>query len=290
MSEEAAAPVEGGQGEATVAPEAAPTAEPSPAAEAPKYGIEDEDLRGWVEAKFNGAEPTLEKIAGSYRNLEKVVGADRAGRVIEIPGPDAEPDAVVEVFNRLGRPEKAEGYDLPVPEGDDGKMAEWARGVFHEANLTAKQAAAVAEKWNEYVGELVDTVATHDATTAANAERELRKEWGAAYDQKVRGVDQAAGKLGMTPEQLEGLRNSMGPVAAMKFVDGLAGRLGEDRMDFDGEAGTGALTPNAAMRELQKLGTDKEFMAAWMDKNHPSHEWAVEKKQNLARMAAGQAA
>ena len=290
MSEEAAAPAEGGQGEATVAPEAAPVAAPSPTAEAPKYGIEDEDLRGWVEAKFNGAEPTLEKIAGSYRNLEKIVGAEKADRTITLPGPDAEPDEVAAVFNRLGRPEKAEDYELPVPEGDDGKMAEWARGVFHEANLTAKQAAVVSEKWNQYVASMQQNASQDNQVRAADAERELRQEWGAAYDQKVRGIDQAAVQLGLKPEQLEGLRESMGPVAAMRFVDGLAGKLGERPVDRAGETDGGALTPLAALNELKRLGTDKEFMDAWMDKSHPSHSWAVDKKQRLSKMAAGQAA
>jgi len=286
MAEEAGSAPEAGN----PAPEAAPAPVNAPAEQSSwADAVQDESLRGWVEAKglHNAG---IENVVKSYHNLEKLIGADKADRTVMLPGPDAEETELDAFYQRLGRPEKAEQYDLPVPEGDDGKMADWARGVFHKAGLSDKQAQAVASAWNEYVGGMQQEQVQVAQQSAQEAEASLRKEWGAAYDQKVRGIDHAAGKLGMTPEQLEGLRNSMGPVAAMKFVDGLAGKLGEDRMDFDGEAGTGALTPNAAMRELQKLGTDKEFMAAWMDKNHPSHKWAVEKKQNLARMAAGQAA
>jgi len=292
---EGEAPADGGQG-GNEAPAAAPQGEAPEATQAtgePTTAVpafEDAELGEWVKAKFNGAEPTIEKLAGSYRNLEKIVGADKAGRTLTIPGPDAEPDEVASVFAKLGKPEKPDGYELPVPEGDDGKMAEWARGVFHEANLTSKQAQAVAEKWNEYIGSMRQNAEQDNQVRAADAERELRQEWGAAYDQKVNGIDQAAAQLGLKPEELNGLRNSMGPVAAMKFVDGLAGKLGERPVDRAGESDGGALTPMMAQSELQRLGTDKEFMDAWMNKNHPSHKWAVEKKQRIAKMAAGHGA
>lgn len=287
MSEEAAAPAEGGQGEATPQPEAsAPSEAPSPTA-----SIADDDLRGWMEAKFNGAEPTLEKVASSYRNLEKLVGAEKADRTVTLPGPDAPETEVDAFYQRLGRPEKADGYELPIPEGDDGKMGEWASGVFHKAGLSQKQAATVAEAWNEYVASTQGEAAQKNQHDAQQAEAALKKEWGAAYDQKIAGIDRAAISLGMNEEQLEGLRSAMGPVAAMKFVDSLATKTGEAPIDMEGNPSeTGMMTPGAARQELGRLGTDKDFMEAWMNKNHPSHQWAVDKKQRLAKMAAGNAA
>lgn len=293
MSEEAAAPADGGQGEATPAPEAqsTPEADPAPVEASSAAPIADEDLRGWVEAKFNGAEPTLEKVASSYRNLEKLVGAEKADRTVTMPGPDAPEDEVSAFYQRLGRPEKADGYELPIPEGDDGKMAEWAKGVFFEAGLSDKQAAMVAEKWNEHVGSMQTESNQKAQQSAQQAEAELKKEWGATYDQKVAGIDRTAIALGMNEGQLEGLRSAMGPVAAMKFVEGLASKVGEAPIDMDGApSGDGMMTPAVARQELGRLGTDKEFMDAWMNKSHPSHQWAVDKKQRLAKMAAGQAA
>jgi hypothetical protein len=280
-SVEAGNPVSEAAPEPTPAPEAQPAA---PEAAAPFYsGFQNEELRGFVENK-GVKEP--EQLASMYHNLEKMMGADKAGRTVVLPGPDADEAALGEFYGKLGRPEAPDGYELPVPDGDDGKMAEWAQGVFHEAGLTAKQAALVSEKWNARVGEMVNGQQAEAQQTAEQAEAELKKEWGAAYDQKVAGVENAAVALGMSENELLGLRASMGPAAAMKFVDSLAGKLGEDTVE-NGEPMDGALTPAGANEALARLGTDRDFMAAWMDKNHPSHKWAVEHKSKLARQAAG---
>lgn len=290
MAEEAAAldaaPTE------TAPTEMAPSA-PAPveaATTSPLDGFQDATLRDYAVGKgFDKA--GLEGVVKSYSHLEKLMSADKAGRTVVMPGPEADETVMNDFYTKLGRPEKAEGYELPVPEGDDGKMADWAKGVFHEAGLTAKQAAIVSEKWNAHMGAMQGDATLVAEQSSQQAEAELKREWGAAYDQKVNGINQAASNLGMSEDQLSGLNASMGPVAAMKFVDSLAGKLGERPVDVGGEElGSGMLTPQMASQELQKLGTDKDFMDAWLNRMHPSHKWAVEKKQNLSKMAAGQAA
>jgi len=271
--------------EGTPAPEAAPEAAPESKSDW-MSGIEDEGLRGWVESKgFNNG--SVENVLKSYHNLEKVMGADKAGRTVVLPGPDADEAALNEFYTKLGRPEKPE-YDLPVPDGDDGRMAEWAKPVFHEVGLTEKQAIALSEKWNEYVGGMQTQSAEAERARGDEAERELRREWGATYDQKITQIDKAAEKLGMSTEQLSGLRSSMGPAAAMKFVANLADQIGEASFDNDGEPENGNLmSPSRAQEELAKLNMDKDFMEAWLNRTHPSHQWAIERKQNLSKMAAG---
>jgi len=250
-------------------------------------GVSDPDIRAYAETKgFHNT--TVDNVVKSYQNLEKIMGADKAGRTVVLPGLDADEQTLGDFYTKLGRPEKADGYELPVPEGDDGKMADWAKGVFYEAGLSDKQAKMVAEKWNEYVGGAVATASEQSQAASQEAESTLKKEWGAAFDQKVAGIARAAKQLGMSDDQLTGLRNSMGPVAAMKFVDNLASKLGEAPMDNDYINPTGGmLTPAAAKVELSKLSLDKEFMTAWLDRSHPSHKWAMEKKQNLSKMASG---
>lgn len=288
------APAEGGQGEATAVVaehDAAPA--PSVSTETPALqvasGFSDNDLQEWVQSKFNGSTPSVEQLAGSYRNLEKMVGADRAGRTVVLPGPDADEAEMAAFYEKMGRPESADGYELPVPEGDDGAMAEWARGVFHGAGLTPKQAQQISEAWNDHVANISQSSAQQSEQSAADAMAELKREWGAAYDQKTASIEHAARALELSDDDLNGLRSSMGPANAMRFVDKLASKLGEDVV-LEGEAAGGALTPQSAHMEIQKLGTDPEFMKAWMDRGHPSHKWAVEHKANLARMAAGRAA
>lgn len=265
------------------APVAAPAPAPAAAEAAPFYStFENEDLRAFAENK-GVKEP--EQMASMYHNLEKMFGADKAGRTVVLPGPDADADAMGEFYGKLGRPETAEGYALPVPEGQDGAMAAWAGGVFHKHGLTPAQAQGVAAEWNEHVAAMSGAAAAESGETAANAEAELRREWGAAYDQKMTGMDSTAAALDINTDQLLGLRSAMGPAAALRFVDQLASKLGED-MVVNGESAEGALTPASAIEAMNAMWGDPEVSKALMDRGHPQHKAMVAKKSALAQQAA----
>ena len=101
------------------------------------------------------------------------------------------------------------------------------------------------------------------------------------------GIDVAAHKLGFTEDQLGALRVAMGPVEAMKFVDGLNTKMGDHDFDEGEKIIPGHKTPEQAKEELDQLTMNKEFMDAWMDGAHPGHKTAVEKKASLARLVSG---
>ena len=129
--------------------------------------------------------------------------------------------------------------------------------------------------------------ADEKALSATAAEEQLRKEWGAAFELKVAQIDVVAHKLGFTDVQLNGLRETMGPVEAMKFVDGLNTKIGDHNFDEGEKITPGHKTPEQAKEELAQLTMNKEFMDAWMDGTHPGHKTAVEKKAALARLVSG---
>ena len=267
------------------APVAAPAAAPvaAPVADAPFYsGFENEELRGFVE---NKGMKTPEQLATSYHNLEKLMGADRAGRTVVLPGLDADETSMSEFYSRLGRPETADAYDLPVPEGQDRSTAEWASGVFHQYGLTQAQARGVAGAYNVRLAEAGATAEQTNTQTEDEAVRELRRDWGAAYDQKVAGIETTAVALGMQHEQLLGLRASMGPAAAMKFVDHLASKLGEDTV-VNGESAESTMTPGNASEAIKAMWRDPETNKALMERNHPQHQIALDKKSALSKLVA----
>ena len=80
----------------------------------------------------------------------------------------------------------------------------------------------------------------------------------------------------------------MGPVEAMKFVDKLSSQLGDDLVHTGESQITNAMTPAAAKSELAELSGNKEFMEAWLNKQHPGHDNAVAKKSRLARFMVGE--
>ena len=245
--------------------------------------IQNENLRGWAETKGfqNG---TTENVLNSYRNLEKLFGADKAGHTIMLPTDDTTPVQHSEFFTKLGRPEEAVGYELKPAEGEDTKFAEWAGATFHKAGLSKVQATAIASAWAEFSGAHIQTSKDDAEIATTNATAALKKEWGAAFDQKVAKIDQTAAALGMTDDQLTGLRTAMGSVEAMKFVDSLGAQIGDDVIESGEGQVTGLMTPAAARAALDVLTGNKEFNEAWLDKMHPNHKNVVARKSELSRM------
>jgi len=73
----------------------------------------------------------------------------------------------------------------------------------------------------------------------------------------------------------------------MKFVDGLNTKIGDHSYDEGEKIIPGHRTPAQAKQELADLTMNKEFQDAWMDRQHPGHKAAVEKKAALARLVTG---
>ena len=250
-------------------------------------GVQDPATKAWAEAKGlqNGS---FENVLGSYHNLEKMVGADRAGRTVTVLGDDATQEQKDEFYTKLGRPAEATEYSVALPEGatDDTRLNMMRNKAF-ELGITDAQFAGLAEADMAYISAVNQGVADKATVSAADAEAQLRTEWGAAFDLKVAGIDVAAHKLGMSDDQLNGLRESMGPVEAMKFVDGLNTKMGDHSFESGESVTPGHKTPEQAKQELGELTMNKEFMDAWLDKQHPGHGAAVEKKAALARLMTG---
>lgn len=233
--------------------------EPPASSEHWTTAIEAEDVRGWLQTK--GYE-SLEAASRAHWQLEKLRGVPE-DRLLTIPKDDADPEIWNKVWNRLGRPENADGYNLPVPEGDDGEFSKAASAWFHEAGLSKDQAQSLAAKWNEHQTQII---ADHEAATAEadkKAMTDLRREWGNAFDQNTAIVDRAARTFGMAEEQLLGLKAAMGATGAMQFLYNVGSRLGED-VFTTGEGPEGfALTPEGAKARRAELLKDKDFQERW---------------------------
>lgn len=199
-------------------------------------------------------------IIKSYRNLEKLTGVP-PDQILKLPKGD-DPAAWNDIYNRLGRPEKADGYKIPVPEGDSGEFAKTAAQWFHDAGLTQAGATKLANKWNEYVAS--QKTAQEEAVKLRDMQEvaALKQEWGVDYDRYTGVVDKAAEVFGMTPPQLLALKSVMGPKAAMQFMRNVGAKLGaEDKTFHDGSSSTGfnSMSPEQARSEIARLQRDRAF-------------------------------
>lgn len=291
----AGSPAGGAAGDAGAAPAGTP-ASSAPAGANGQPGAAQADAFNWQTLGLDPEANTLvaerqwkhpNDVIKSYRNLEKLTGVP-ADQIIKLPKGD-DPKAWNEVYTRLGRPEKAADYKLPVPEGQDGAFAKTAAEWFHEAGVTQAGATRLASKWNEFQAaqqqRQTEQLAARD-TEQVNA---LKSEWGANYDRLAGQVDKAAETFGMTPEQLAALKQVMGPKDAMQFLQKIGSKLGvEDGQFHDGASNQGFnnMSPEQAQAEIQRLQKDKLFAQEFNSKDPRVKSEARQKMARLSVIAA----
>jgi hypothetical protein len=226
-------------------------------------------------------------VIKSYRHLEKLTGVP-ADQIIKLPKGD-DPKAWNEVYTRLGRPEKAADYKLPVPDGQDPTFSKTAADWFHEAGVTQAGATRLATKWNEF--QAAQQKAQTEQLAARDTEQvnALKSEWGANYDRLAGQVDKAAETFGMKPEQLAALKQVMGPKEAMQFMQKIGSKLGvEDAQFHDGAApqGFNNMSPEQAQAEIKRLQSDKLFAQEFNSKDPRVKSEARQKMARLSVIAA----
>ena len=123
----------------------------------------------------------VENLARSYVNAQRLIGADK----LPIPVNPTDED-LDNIYNRLGRPENAEGYQIAV----DGNIvtedvAKTYADIAHKLRLTPEQASGVLEYYKSTSMANVETMQKADAEIRERTENELKQEWGANYERNI---------------------------------------------------------------------------------------------------------
>lgn len=265
-----ATPADGGQGAA--APAAAPVSAPAAPAAAPAPALSwlpgaDEATVGYVQNK-GWSEPG--QVLEGYRNLEKLLGADRAGSTLIVPKADAPAEEWGKVYDRLGRPADPAGYNIDVPENIGSKdFARAAAAKFHELGLSQKQGEQLAAWWNSQATEAMTAQQQAAQERFTADDMALKRDWGAAYTQNLNQAQAAFRGLGVTAEQVDALSQAWGHKATMEFFQKIGSRMGEDSFvtgDKTEKFGQ-AMTPGQAKAEIDKLRQDKGFTAKLLNRD-----------------------
>ena len=217
-----------------------------------------------------------------------MIGADK----LAIPGKWANDDDWSNVYSKLGRPENADGYKLELKEGAkvDKDIDAWYRGLAHKAGLNDRQANTIFQEYMSKEAELKAANAPPSPEDVeiikGEAELALKKEWGKAYDNKMKEARNVLAEFAPKDfDQLvtqEGLPLGNDPV----FIKTLAnigsyitGKLGEDKMIGGKEAQQ--YTPADAEKEIAALRGDPRDGGPYWDKKHPDHMRTVQQVQEL---------
>ncbi len=210
-------------------------------------------------AKANGYKSVADALTNT-RELQKYLGADKAGRGIVVPKDEADAEGWGQVYAKLGRPETPEGYGLDKLEGADPAFAGEAAKAMHELGLSASQATKLAEWWGKQSTASVEASQAKFLETAAADMTKLEQEWGKAAEQNKAVAARGAKALGFTREELDQIERAVGTRALMERFLSVGAKLGEDAMPGGGGAAAG-LTMDGAKAQIEAKMNDKAFMA-----------------------------
>ena len=201
-------------------------------------------------------------------------------------------------MKELGWPEASTDYsmgDFVVPEhlGWDDQFQGEINEAFHGAGLTKEQyakampaAVAVFER---------QQVALVEASNADSAEKmaALRTEYGGAFDSKMNAGTRALGAIyGEDADRIMKMVLADGTVLGndVAFVKGIIEMgethyVGDGLIDSDGVKLDGVMTPAAALAEIERLKSDKEFRKAYTTRKDIGHAEANKRMDHLFMMA-----
>lgn len=184
-----------------------------------------------------GGDPAATPSAPAAEPTPSLLGGQPAPEAQAAPEPflaalpeEGDAEGWAQVYAKLGRPESADGYELPVPEGQDGEFAKTTAAWMHEAGLNKQQAQALATQWNAFQAQQAEQM---QAAVQKQLEADIaavKQEWGADFDAKKAVMSQAVNTFA-PPEFIEmldksGLINS--PVIAKMFLK-IGEAIGEDK-------------------------------------------------------------
>lgn len=231
----------------------------------------DDATVGYVQNK-GWTEPT--QVLDGYRNLEKLLGADKANNAVIIPKADADPKDWANVYDRLGRPTGPDGYKVALPEGADAEFQKNISAKFFELGLTKTQ----GEAFSNWLHEAVSTGKQQQEVQTLQMRQqemiELQAEWGAAFNQNKAAVETGMLRLGVDEATADKIGDAIGWRAALNLFAKIGNQIGEPKF-VSGEERTGfnsAMTPAQAQARINELRADPAWSKAYLSGGPNSKE------------------
>jgi len=240
--------------------------------------IPEEPVRETMRAK-NYSNPN--EVAMAYHNLLKLQnGNPEVTSVPKADAPQAEWDAF---YNKLGRPESPDKYELKPGEGVavDQPTLEFGKKLFHKLGAPPAKAQEAVDEWNKFVGEQMAARVEADRVANEQALAALETKWGAELK-----ANQAAGlrvikSLKLDPALLEGVEKSVGLAPVVELLAAIGRRSDEGAGPLGGTSGDPTNPANMSQEAIKNAISTLQADAAYNDAKHPGHGQAVERMAQL---------
>lgn len=238
-------------------------------------GIEGEDLghlqnRGWDKLP---ADKAAVEAYRAFRSAEGRLGVP-ADRLVTLPKDTADDAGWKSVWQKLGAPEKPEGYkfDGVKLSSDDATKAfvDHMRGVAAQANMPAQMAEAVAKAAAEHFVNRDTAAATELQAKVKNDEDAIKANWGSNFDANKFVADRGAAvlaekmgaRLGVKLPELMQLAKDNGLLEVASELMRVVGvGYGEDKLiRATGAGGNEAMTKDQATVRKEELFRDQGWV------------------------------
>ena len=260
--------------EATIAP----STETQPAAKTWKEAISEEFRNDPNIEKFT----EIDALAKSYINATQMIGKDK----VAVPNKNSTEDQWNEVYDKLGRPESADKYSLnaksEVVPIDEQAIKQFAENA-HQLGLNNKQAQGILEFYKNNMEGTAQQSKIDTETAQAQAEQQLRQEWGRDFEGKVKQAG-ALAKANINPEVLDmtlsnGTRLGDHPEIIKGFAK-IAGMMQEDKIVAT--ESENAQSVSNIEEEIASMVNDRS--SPYWNKGHPDHDKMVQQVYTLREM------
>ena len=221
----------------------------------------DDDSTGFIQNK-GWKEPS--DVLGAYRELESFRGVP-ADQLIKMPKDYTDPEAWGEIYNKLGRPEDAAGYQFNNYEAPEGIIdgTDDFRALAHKHGLSQNQAAGIHQEWNDMMAaqfnEMNDAQSQEIESQSQVDMQNLQKEWGNDYEKNIAIGQQAVQRFDIDQEILGGIESAIGTKATMELMAKLGAGIGEAGFVNGQSSGAGVMTKEMAGAKLMELRGNEDF-------------------------------
>ena len=212
--------------------------------------------KAWLENKKYGS------VADLVKQTRELESRFLAGDKIVLPKDGDPPEALENFYKAIGRPEKADGYEINLPEGrnlDEGFAAKM-RDVAFQAGMPAQMFGPLAEAFNQHLIEVEQNELAQRAQAKTEGLAKIRTEWGPNFDNHLQQANQAMRMLDLDKESIGGIEDGLearfpgeGTIRTLKLLQKLGSGMGEDALLDPANPKVFGVTPAAAREELKTM-------------------------------------
>ena len=229
-------------------------------------GVPTETLGWWQNKGLELASPKefALRLTEQYRAAERHIGAP-PDQLLRIPQANASEADRRAFYTRLGVPATAAEYDLSTVKFTDGTelaadFVNTLRDAFAGANVSKDKAASIAQAIIRYEENIEAAGATTNQARIDAERARLEVNWGPNKDFNLLTAMNGARRLGITDEQVNALRSTLGEYQTMEMFRRIGAATTEDTF-VEGAQATGAPTTlPGAQAEMARLQQDDAWV------------------------------